>query len=80
MNKEAIKVGDVYRVNEWLAVVISIDPNFDVNGKMNVLFSDGDISTSDESFFLKKFRKVGHIEKFAEALKELQKMAERVKR
>ena len=37
MNKEAIKVGDVYRVNEWLAVVISIDPNLDVNRKMNIL-------------------------------------------
>lgn len=81
MNKEAITVGDVYRVNEWLTVVISIDPNFDVNGKMNImniLFSDGDISTTDESFFLEKFRKVGHIEKFAEALKELQEMVKNI--
>lgn len=78
MNKEAITVGDVYRADEWLAVVISKDSNFDVNGQMNILFSDGDISTSDESFFLEKFHKVGHIEKFAEALKELQEMAENI--
>ena len=80
MNKEAIKVGDVYRVNEWLAVVISIDPNFDVNGKMSILFSDGDVSPSDKGSFLEEFRKIGHIEKFAEALKELQETAENVER
>lgn len=78
MNKEAITVGDVYRCNEWLAVVISKDPNFDVNGKMNILFSDGDVSPSDKGSFLEEFRKVGHIEKFAEALKELQGMAENI--
>ena len=78
MNKEVITVGDVYRVNEWLAVVISIDPNFDVNGKMNILFSDGDVSPSDKGSFLEEFRKIGHIEKFAEALKELQEMAENI--
>ena len=78
MNKEAITVGDVYRANEWLAVVISKDPNFDVNGKMNILFSDGDVSPSDKGSFLEEFRKIGHIEKFAEALKELQEMAKNI--
>ena len=78
MNKEVITVGDVYRCNEWLAVVISKGPNFDVNGEMNILFSDGDVSPSDKGSFLEEFRKVGHIEKFAEALKELQGMAENI--
>lgn len=82
MNKEVITVGDVYRFEngKWLAVIISKDPNFDVNGKMNILFSDGDVSPSDKGSFLEEFRKVGHIEKFAEALEELQKMAKNVER
>ena len=83
MNKEVITVGDVYKVDngEWLAVIISKDPNFDVNGMFNILFSDGDISTRDKnSFFFTKFHKIGHIEKFAEGLKELQEMAENVER
>lgn len=77
MNKEEITVGDVYRCNEWLAVVISKDPNFDVNGRMNILFSDGDITPYDADPFLEGFCKVGHIKKFAEALKELQETAEK---
>jgi hypothetical protein len=83
MNKEVITVGDVYRVenSKWLAVIISKDPNFDVNGMFNILFSDGDISTRDKNgFFLTKFHKIGHIEKFAEALEELQEMAKNVER
>ena len=49
MNKEAITVGDVYKSDDgkWIAVVISKDPNFDVNGRMNILFSDGDITPYD---------------------------------
>lgn len=78
MNKKAITVGDVYKSDDgkWIAVVISKDPNFDVNGRMNILFSDGDITPYDADPFLEEFCKVGHIEKFAEALKELQEMAE----
>ena len=80
MNKEAITVGDVYRFEngKWLAVIISKDSNFDLNGRFNILFPDGDVSPSDKGSFLEEFRKVGHIEKFAEALKELQGMAENI--
>ena len=83
MNKEVITVGDVYRFEngKWLAVIISKDSNFDLNGRFNILFPDGDISTRDKNgFFFTKFHKIGHIEKFAEALEELQKMAKNVEK
>lgn len=67
-----IVVGDVYKYKEWVAVILSQSGD----GCVNILFSDGDITPIEKSDFFEKFQKIGHIDKFAEVIKELKKMTE----
>ena len=83
MNKEEITVGDVCAANkgdvycsERVFAILYID----AWSNCYIMFSDGEVMRNSIGYINAHYHKVGHIEKFAEALKELQKMAERVKR
>lgn len=74
MNKEAITVGDVYKSKCGTAIVTYAKCTI-INTVICLMYTDGSTTDVGYEFFLKNYHKVGHIEKFAEALKELQEMA-----
>lgn len=79
MNKEAITVGDVYKSKCGTAIVTYAKCTI-INTVICLMYTDGSTTDVGYEFFLKNYHKVGHIEKFSEALKELQEMADYVER
>lgn len=79
MNKEAITVGDVYKHNEYddMCVLLGYWTGM-AYGQLSVVYDNGESQTFNPEIFFRNWHKIGHIEKFAEALKELQEMAENI--
>lgn len=70
---DKIKVGDIFQIGylgkkETVAVIAVY------RKQVVILFKTGNVDELDCSVFLKSWHKIGHIEKFAEALKELQEI------
>ena len=83
MNKEEIKIGDIYKRNGFdicVAVISCRLRKLDERIQIDFISDDGSAIYTTADYISKNYHKVGHIEKFAEALKELQEMAERVNR
>ncbi|MBQ9657273.1 MAG: hypothetical protein IJV31_00720 [Clostridia bacterium] len=82
MNKEAITVGDVYTSNEdknhyMKTIIVLYYTSF---GDCYIQSTDGEVVRVTIKYLRHYYHKIGHIDKFAEALKELQKMAGNVER
>lgn len=80
MNKEAITVGDVYTSNGdenpyMKTIVVLYYTSF---GDCYIQSTSGEVVLVNIKYLRHYYHKIGHIEKFAEALKELQEMAENI--
>lgn len=83
MNKEEIKTGDIYKRNGFDICVVVIScrlRKLDGRIQIDLISDDGSAIYTTADYISKNYHKIGHIEKFAEGLKELKKMAERVNR
>lgn len=73
---DEIKVGDVFKHNEakrYCAVIVSVYETKHSNG-VDFVTSNMETVSDSTDFFLREYHKIGHIDKFAEALKELEEM------
>ena len=79
MNKEAITVGDVYistgNENHYMKTIVVL--YYTSFGDCYIQSTSGEVVRVTIKYLRYYYRKVGHIEKFAEALKELQETAEK---
>lgn len=80
---EEIKIGDIYKRNGFdicVAVISCRLRKLDERIQIDLISDDGSAIYTTDDYISKNYHKVGHIEKFAEALKKLQEMAENVER
>ena len=80
---EEIKIGDIYKRNGFdicVAVISCRLRKLDERIQIDLISDDGSAIYTTDDYISKNYHKIGHIEKFAEALKELQGMAENVER
>lgn len=78
---EEIKIGDIYKRNGFdicVAVISCRLRKLDERIQIDLISDDGSAIYTTDDYISKNYHKVGHIEKFAEALKELQEMAENI--
>ena len=78
---EEIKIGDIYKHNGFdicVAVISCRLRKLDERIQIDLISDDGSAIYTTDDYISKNYHKVGHIEKFAEALKELQEMAENI--
>ena len=78
---EEIKIGDIYKHNGFdicVAVISCRLRNLDERIQIDLISDDGSAIYTTDDYISKNYHKIGHIEKFAEALKELQEMAENI--
>ncbi len=78
---EEIKIGDIYKRNGFdicVAVISCRLRELDERIQIDLISDDGSAIYTTDDYISKNYHKVGHIEKFAEALKELQEMAENI--
>ena len=77
---EEIKIGDIYKHNGFdicVAVISCRLRNLDERIQIDLISDDGSAIYTTDDYISKNYHKIGHIEKFAEALKELQETAEK---
>ena len=78
---EEIKIGDIYKRNGFdicVAVISCRLRELDERIQIDLISDDGSAIYTTDDYISKNYHKVGHIEKFAEALKELQETAENI--
>lgn len=73
-----IKVGDVFKHNDFSIFVVVVGcrlRHLDDKIQIDFISDDGSAIYTEAGSFAVRYSKIGHIDKFAEALKELEEMA-----
>lgn len=75
---EEIKIGDIYKRNGFdicVAVISCRLRHLDDKIQIDLISDDGSAIYTTDDYISKNYHKIGHIDKFAESLKELEEIA-----